>query len=69
MTEITDEHRKAVYLELMSDDYKTNSAMLLAAGKIPLERENGGIEYPPIKVFREMLKANALERGIDISRS
>lgn len=66
MAEITNEHRKAVYLELLSDDYKTNSAMLIAAGNIPLERENGGIEYPPIKVFREMLIANARERGIEL---
>lgn len=58
--------REAVYRELLSDDYDMNSSMLMTAGKIPLERENGGLEYPAIKVFREMLKTAAKVRGINL---
>lgn len=58
--------RKEVYRELLSDDYDMNSSMLMTAGKIPLERENGGLEYPAIKVFREMLKTAAKVRGVNL---
>lgn len=64
--ELTNEMRAAAYRELISDDWDSNQAMLTAASKIPLERENGGIEYPPIKVFREMIAAQARVRGVKI---
>lgn len=64
--ELTNEMRAAVYRELLSDDYDACNAMLIAASKIPLERENGGLEYPPIKVFREMLRAQAAIRGVNV---
>jgi hypothetical protein len=54
MTDITNEHRARVYKELLSDDYDMNTAMLLAASKIPPEYENGGVEISAIKLFRAM---------------
>lgn len=62
--ELTDAQREAVYRELISDDYNINSAMLLAAAKIPPEYENGGVEIPAIKLFRAMVKAAASTRAI-----
>ena len=49
--------------ELPPDAY---AAMLTAAGEITLERENGGLEYPPFKVFKAMLRAYAATRGITV---
>ncbi len=64
MTSITNEHRAHVYKELLSDDYDMNTAMLLAASKIPPEYENGGVEISAIKLFREMLKAAAAAKNV-----
>lgn len=59
-----DIERAAVYRELLNLSDDEHTAMLIAAGEIPLERENGGIEYPPFKVFKAMLRAYAKTRGI-----
>lgn len=64
MIEITNEHRARVYKELLSDDFDMNTAMLLAASKIPPEYENGGVEISAIKLFREMLKAAAAAKNV-----
>lgn len=66
MTDITNEHRARVYKELLSDDYGMNSAMLLAASKIPPEYENGGVEIAAIKLFRAMLTAAAAAKNVAI---
>lgn len=63
---LTNEMREAVYRELLSNDSAMNEAMLSAASKIPLERENGGLEYPVIRAFRVMVKAAAESRGVTL---
>ena len=45
------------------------TAMLLAAGEVPLEHENGGIEVAPFKIWKAMLRAFAKERGIVLQQT
>lgn len=57
------EGRAAAYRDLLGQlSPEQHTAMLMAASSIPLERENGGIEYPPFKVFKVMLAAYVAER-------
>lgn len=65
-SDVTDKEREAVYRELMDLSPEQFEAMLTAAGEIPLERENGGLEYPPFKVFKAMLRAYAKTRNIEL---
>lgn len=44
---------------LLQPDPDQHTAMLLAASKIPLERENGGIEVAPFKILGAMVRAFA----------
>ena len=51
--------RRAVVSGMLNPLHNEHVVMLEAAAKIPLERENGGLEYPPFKVFNAMLRAYA----------
>ena len=58
--------RVATLRGLMKLSHEEYTAMLIAAGEIPLERENGGLEYPPFKVFNAMLRAYAKANDINL---
>ena len=51
--------RRAIVRGLLNPLPNEHTVMLIAAGDIPFERENGGLEYPPFKVFNAMLRAYA----------
>lgn len=67
---LTDDELRAKIAAAIRDMLKPtpeeHTEMLLAAGDIPLERENGGLEYPPFKVFNAMLRAYAQVAGIAV---
>ena len=59
------DERERLFREMLGElPHDAYTAMLIAAGAIPLERENGGLEYPPFKVFKAMLRAYAATCGI-----
>ena len=51
--------RRALVRGMLEPLPNEHTVMILAASKIPLEHENGGLEYPPFKVFNAMLRAYA----------